>query len=165
MHPQYATHVVLRRKSPQITCFLGPTFPQRDLESHAESYGQHVLVFFRPWRELTDLHAHPTESDVSWAIRLQQWFAQPIGGAGSCPGWVHRMLNNMQCLHEGEDKRKQLRDENKSSRLNVITSVSVEDANALGGFELPLHEDNCLPANKDQEVSFFYFIFFILFIF
>lgn len=110
-HPQYKTHAVRYRAASAITCFIGPTFPRRDLEVHNETYGKYVLLFFHPWREIAELKM----AQQTWENRKQEWLSDPAS-----PPWVHRMLNNIQSLHEGEDKRKQLREENKSSRLNII---------------------------------------------
>lgn len=130
-HPQSKTNAVRYRIVPAITCFIGPTFPRQDLETHNEIYGKHVLLFFYPWRELVDLKGkHQT-----WNERKLEWFNEPE----AFPAWIHRMLNNIQCLHEGEDKRKQLQEENKSSRLNILDLG--EERDFVGPFDSFYDED------------------------
>jgi hypothetical protein len=152
-HPQFRTHTVKQRVSPHITCFIGPSFPRKDIESHEESYGQHVLLFFKPWRKLSDLWGDPPT--VSWKQLLADWFASPE----ACPGWVHRMLRNIQSLHEGEDKRKQLRDENKSSRLNVIATSDgpLQGEGTTDGFDDPLEDQDQRHLERDRDVSWYFF--------
>lgn len=165
-HPQHATHVLQKYKLAQITCFIGPSFPRKDLVSHAEEYGQYVLIFFRPWRELSAFCENPSET-ISWAQLLSDWFDLPQEATNSCPSWVQRMLSNIQCLHEGQDKRKQLRDENKSSRLNVIDPPmgnAHQTRDMLDGFEIPLEDEPGFLERErhNTDVSFvsWFFLFF-----
>lgn len=118
------------RKKPAVACFTGCTFPRKDLDSHKLSYAQYVLTLFKPWRDLQELC-----SDGDWESKLEEWFVVPSEDLSCCPSWVHRMLANIHSLHEGEDKRKELRDENKRSRLNVLDEREGRDYEVEEGYD------------------------------
>lgn len=109
-HPQYETHIMMRRPVPALVYFVGPTFPRRDKPIDAERYAQNVLLFFKPWRKMTELLMGD-----GWNIAMQTWLTslEPTS-------WVLVMLDNFQSLHEGEDRRKELREENQSVRTNLV---------------------------------------------
>lgn len=126
-----------------MVCFTGCTFPRRDLDSHKLSYAQYVLTLFKPWKDLRDLCG-----DGNWTPRLEEWLAVAQDEPLSCPQWVHRMLNNIHSLHEGEDKRKELRDENKRSRLNVLDEGEGRGYEAEDGYDDQVEK---IPGGEEED--------------
>ena len=54
-HPQYSTHIVIRRSFAVVPVLVGPTIPREDREDTAERYARAILTLFHPWTTVFDI--------------------------------------------------------------------------------------------------------------
>ncbi|KAF9478827.1 hypothetical protein BDN70DRAFT_780935, partial [Pholiota conissans] len=71
----------------------GPSLPRRDRPEKYERYCRLMLIFFKPWNSVRDLHGNAD----SWSSAFDSFISMN-------PNYVP-ILNNMQTLHECRDSR------------------------------------------------------------
>ena len=47
-HPQYSTHILIRRSFAVVPVLVGPAIPRQDREDTAERYARAILTLFHP---------------------------------------------------------------------------------------------------------------------
>ena len=58
-HPQYSTHILIRRSFAVVPVLVGPAIPRQDREDTAGRYARAILTLFHPWTTVFDLcHAN-----------------------------------------------------------------------------------------------------------
>ena len=88
-HPQYSSHMLIRRSFAVVPVLVGPAIPRHDREDTAERYARAILTLFHPWTTVFDI-CHVGQS---WSEGLVMW--QPTFNAES-----HKVISNIQLLHE-----------------------------------------------------------------
>lgn len=121
-HYESRTHFlrVRRQENRLIPVPMGPRMPRRDQESVYPRYCRLMLIFFKPWRSVSDLK----QETQSWteAFDMFQRTSSPT---------VTSILNNMQILHECKDSRD---DHFANRRLrHKLAGISTEIISHSGG--------------------------------
>ena len=88
-HPQYSTHILIRRSFAAVPVLVGPAIPRHDREDTAERYARAILTLFHPWTTVFDI-CHVSQS---WGEALVM--LQPAFNAES-----NKVISNIQLLHE-----------------------------------------------------------------
>ena len=88
-HPQYSTHILIRRSFAVVPVLVGPAIPREDREDTAERYARAILTLFHPWTTVFDI-CHVNQSWNEALIILQ-----PTFNAES-----NKVISNIQLLHE-----------------------------------------------------------------
>ena len=88
-HPQYSTHILIRRSFAVVPVLVGPAIPRQDREDTAERYARAVLTLFHPWTTAVDI-CHVNQS---WSEALNM--LQPTFSSKS-----NKVISNIQLLHE-----------------------------------------------------------------
>ncbi|KAJ3741636.1 hypothetical protein EV360DRAFT_14431, partial [Lentinula raphanica] len=73
---------------------IGPGLPRRDRVEIYERYCRVMLILFKPWRTHSDLRS-PSQT---WKEAFDEFMM-------TCPESVHKLITNMQLLHECKDSR------------------------------------------------------------
>jgi hypothetical protein len=95
-HLEVATHV-LRVRSPRkhfVPVPVGPAIPRRDREEVNARYCRLMLVFFKPWRCVSDLRT----PGQSWQDSFNEYLE-------NAPIRFKKLMDNMQIQHECRDSR------------------------------------------------------------
>ena len=88
-HPQYSTHILIRRSFAVVPVLVGPAIPREDREDTAERYARAILTLFHPWTTVFDIR-HVNQPWSEALIMLQPTFsAESI-----------KVISNIQLLHE-----------------------------------------------------------------
>ncbi|CAF1514455.1 unnamed protein product [Didymodactylos carnosus] len=88
-HPQYSTHILIRRSFAVVPVLIGPAIPRHDREDTAERYARAILTLFHPWTTAIDI----CEVNQSWSEALI--ILQPTFSSKS-----NKVISNIQLLHE-----------------------------------------------------------------
>ena len=88
-HPQYSTHILIRRSFAVVPVLIGPAIPRHDREDTAERYARAVLTLFPPWTTAVDI-CHVNQSWSEALLILQPTFSSKSNKA----------VSNIQLLHE-----------------------------------------------------------------
>ena len=65
-HPQYSTHILIRRSFAVVPVLIGPAIPRHDREDTAERYALAILTLFHPWTTAVDIcHVNQSWSEAS----------------------------------------------------------------------------------------------------
>ena len=88
-HPQYSSHMLIRRSFAVVSVLVGPAIPPHDREDTAERYARAILTLFHPWTTIFDI-CHVGQS---WSEALVM--LQPTFNAES-----NKVISNIQLLHE-----------------------------------------------------------------
>ena len=88
-HPQYSTHILIRRSFAVVPVLVGPAIPRHDREDTAERYARAILTLFHPWTTVFDI----CDVNQSWSEALVM--LQPTFNAES-----NKVISNIQLLHE-----------------------------------------------------------------
>lgn len=88
-HPQYSSHLIVRRSLPIIPVLVGPSIPRADREDTAERYARAILTLFHPWTNVLDI-CHLNQSWSEALIAVQESFISES----------KRVIMNIQLLHE-----------------------------------------------------------------
>ncbi|CAF4806440.1 unnamed protein product, partial [Rotaria magnacalcarata] len=54
-HPQYSSHLLIRRSYRVVHVLLGPSIPRYEREDTKERYASAILTLFYPWRSVLDI--------------------------------------------------------------------------------------------------------------
>ncbi|PBK86773.1 hypothetical protein ARMGADRAFT_863865, partial [Armillaria gallica] len=73
---------------------LGASIPRHDKEELYPCYCHLMLLLFKPWTSVSDLHV----KGESWSEAFEQF-------RNTCSASVLSVINNMQILHECRDSR------------------------------------------------------------
>ncbi|KAJ7573833.1 hypothetical protein C8J56DRAFT_803865, partial [Mycena floridula] len=73
---------------------ISPSILRRDVKAYAQKHARLMLVLFKPWTAVSDLK----ERDASWTDTYQAFY-------DTCAIRIHRLIDNMQILHECKDVR------------------------------------------------------------
>jgi hypothetical protein len=93
-HPQSKSHALHSRRIRLVPVPIGPALPRRDRPDMYERYCKLMLIFFKPWRNLSDLK----EGQDTWELAFNNF-------RDSAEERVLRVIENMQRLHECRDSR------------------------------------------------------------
>ena len=88
-HPQYSTHMLIRRSFAVVPVLVGPAIPREDREDTAERYARAILTLFQPWTTVFDI----CDVNQSWSEALIM--LQPTFSSKS-----NKVISNIQLLHE-----------------------------------------------------------------
>ena len=88
-HPQYSTHILIRRSFAVVPVLVGPAIPRQDREDTAERYARAILTLFHPWTTVFDI----CDVNQSWSEALNM--LQPTFSSKSS-----KVISNIQLLHE-----------------------------------------------------------------
>lgn len=110
-HPQYSTHITIRRSFAVIPVLVGPAIPRCDREDTAQRYARAILTLFHPWTTVLDL-CHLNQSWIEALTVLQTTFSTQS----------NRVISNIQLLHEC----KRDRDNDLFQLVNKSTTVTNE---------------------------------------
>ena len=88
-HPQYSTHLLIRRSFAVVPVLVGPAIPRQDREDTAERYARAILTLFHPWTTAFDI----CHVGHSWSEALVM--LQPTFNAAS-----NKVISSIQLLHE-----------------------------------------------------------------
>ena len=88
-HPQYSTHILIRRSFAVVPVLIGPAIPRHDREDTAERYARAILTLFHPWTTAVDI-CHVNQSWSEALIILQPTFSSKS----------NEVISNIQLLHE-----------------------------------------------------------------
>ena len=88
-HPQYCSHMLIRRSFAVVPVLVGPAIPRHDREDTAERYARAILTLCHPWTTIFDI-CHVGQS---WSEALVM--LQPTFNAES-----NKVISNIQLLHE-----------------------------------------------------------------
>ena len=88
-HPQYSTHMLIRRSFAVVPVLVGPAIPREDREDTAERYARAILTLFHPWTTVFDI-CHVNQSWSGALIMLQPTFSSKS----------NKVISNIQLLHE-----------------------------------------------------------------
>ncbi len=55
-HPQYSSHIIIRRSFHVVPVLIGPSIPRRERDDTSERYARCILTLFHPWRTVMDIH-------------------------------------------------------------------------------------------------------------
>jgi hypothetical protein len=127
-HPQYSSHMIIRRSFSVVPVLIGPPIPRRERDDTIERYARAILTLFHPWRGIQNI----CQSSGSWNDTLKI-HEKTFTSASK------RIINNIQLLHECKRDRDsdlfQLVNEPLPSRsINTSTPFSdenVEDAEEI----------------------------------
>ncbi|THU87488.1 hypothetical protein K435DRAFT_681605, partial [Dendrothele bispora CBS 962.96] len=78
-----------------VPLVLGPGIPRRDKESSMMKHTRLMLILFKPWVTVNDLK---TETQT-WKEAYNEFLEN------TCSPRLHRIIDNMQLLHECRDSR------------------------------------------------------------
>ena len=73
-HPQYSTHILIRRSFAVVPVLVGPAIPREDREDTAERYARAILTLFHPWTTVFDIR-HVNQPWSEALIMLQPTFS------------------------------------------------------------------------------------------
>ena len=95
-HDEHNSHVLkIQRPSRRVVPVpVGPSIPRRDNKENYARYCRLMLIFFKPWRDATDLKS----KDQSWEDAYKDFLH-------NCPLHFKKIMDNMQILHECKDCR------------------------------------------------------------
>jgi hypothetical protein len=88
-HPQYSTHLIMRRSFAVIPVLVGPAIPRYDREDTADRYARAILTLFHPWTTVLDI----CRLDQSWTEALNI-------GQNKFTSKSQRVISNIQLLHD-----------------------------------------------------------------
>ena len=54
-HPQFSTHILIRRSFAVVPVLVGPAIPRQDREDTAERYARAILTLFHPWTSVVNI--------------------------------------------------------------------------------------------------------------
>ncbi len=93
-HPQFSSHINVKRVKPVVPVLLGPPIPRRDREDTKERYCRAILALFSPWRSISDL----CHIDQTWeqAFEIRQSRITPES---------YKIIDNIQLLQECKNDR------------------------------------------------------------
>ncbi|CAF3769591.1 unnamed protein product [Rotaria sordida] len=88
-HPQYFSHLIIRRSFNVVPVLIGPAIPRRDREDTAERYARAILTLFYPWRSPLNV----CELDQTWrdALKVRE---------ATFTARSNKVINNIQVLHD-----------------------------------------------------------------
>ena len=93
-HPQYSSHIIIRRSFPVVPVLIGPAIPRHDREDTSERYARAILTLFCPWTTVHDIcHGNQTWSEA--LTMLQSNFLPHC----------MEVISNIQLLHECKQDR------------------------------------------------------------
>ncbi|KAF8997208.1 hypothetical protein BDQ17DRAFT_1177307, partial [Cyathus striatus] len=72
----------------------GPSIPCQDLGQTMHCHAHLMLLFFKPWRSVTDLK----RAEENWIIAYKKFYL-------ICSSKIKNRVDNMQVLHECKDSR------------------------------------------------------------
>ncbi|CAF4990080.1 unnamed protein product [Rotaria sp. Silwood1] len=88
-HPQYFSHLIIRRSFTVVPVLIGPAIPRRDREDTAERYARAILTLFYSWRSPLDV----CDLDQTWCDALKVREATFTARS-------NKVINNIQLLHD-----------------------------------------------------------------
>ena len=88
-HPQYSTHILIRRSFAVVPVLVGAAIPREDREDTAERYARAILTLFHPWTTVFDI----CDVNQPWSEALIM--LQPTFSSKS-----NKVISNIQLLHE-----------------------------------------------------------------
>ncbi|CAF1044643.1 unnamed protein product, partial [Didymodactylos carnosus] len=88
-HPQYSTHILIRRSFAVVPVLVGPAIPREDREVIAERYARAILILFHPWATAVDI-CHVNQSWSEALIMLKPMFTSKS----------NKVISNIQLPHE-----------------------------------------------------------------
>ncbi|CAF4375733.1 unnamed protein product, partial [Rotaria magnacalcarata] len=88
-HPQYSSHLIIRRSFSVVPVLVGPSIPRREREDTIERYARAILTLFCPWRNVLDI----CDPYTSWSDVLQLH-------QSSFTTKSNRVIENIQLLHD-----------------------------------------------------------------
>ncbi|CAF4739390.1 unnamed protein product, partial [Rotaria sp. Silwood1] len=88
-HPQYFSHLIIRRSFNVVPVLIGPAIPRRDREDTAERYARAILTLFYPWRSALDV----CDLNQTWCDALKVREATFTARS-------NKVINNIQLLHD-----------------------------------------------------------------
>ena len=97
-HPDYTTHELKRIRADMgyVPVPIGPSLPHRDQKDSYDRYCRLMLIFFKPWNQVSDLR----EGFPSWAEAFTSFIESP-----QCEKWMKDHMENMQLLHDCKTSR------------------------------------------------------------
>ncbi|CAF5152138.1 unnamed protein product, partial [Rotaria magnacalcarata] len=120
-HPQYSSHLIIRRSLSVVPVLVGPSILRREREGTIERYARAILTLFCPWRNVLDI----CDPYTSWSDVLQLH-------QSSFTTKSNRVIENIQLLHDckrdRDSDRFQLVNQPLPSRP-INTSSPYSDAN------------------------------------
>jgi len=95
-HPQYSSHLLIRRSFRVVPVLIGPSIPRREREDTKERYARAILTLFYPWRSVLDI----CDIDQLWsdALKIRESTFTAIS---------NKVINNIQLLHDCKRDRDQ----------------------------------------------------------
>ncbi|CAF4163068.1 unnamed protein product [Rotaria magnacalcarata] len=121
-HPQYSSHLLIRRSYRVVPVLLGPSIPRYEREDTKERYASAILTLFYPWRSVLDIcDIHQLWSD---ALKIRE---------STFTAMSDKIITNIQLLHDCKRDRDQdlFQLVNQSLPSQTIKSSSpYNDANA-----------------------------------
>ena len=153
-HPNYGKKIQRIRTQHWkyfVPVLIGPALPRRDQPELYPKYARLMLILFKPWRIETDLRGDARDWPEAFSTFME-----------SCTSETHRVLDNMQILHECKDSSKSLRkqrnkamdserrayrnEKNMESDMNEIMDHidSVENYHSRATAESRANVDDCL---------------------
>ncbi|CAF4065605.1 unnamed protein product, partial [Adineta steineri] len=95
-HPQYSSHIIIRRSFRVVPVLIGPSIPRAEREDTEERYARAILTLFYPWRSVLDIYdIHELWSNVL-KVRESAFTARS-----------DKVINNIQLLHDCKRDRDQ----------------------------------------------------------
>ncbi|CAF4321905.1 unnamed protein product, partial [Rotaria magnacalcarata] len=88
-HPQYLSHLIIRRSFRVVPVLVGPSIPRREREDTTERYARAILTLFCPWRNVLDI----CDPYTSWSNALQLY-------QSSFTTESNKVIDNIQLLHD-----------------------------------------------------------------
>lgn len=123
-HDEHRTHCIRivpdSRKS--IPVPIGPSIPRRDRPDVRERYCRLMVILFEPWKDPRSLRKYGESWEAAFVRLRVSWSPS-----------VHRMLENMQLLHECRDSRNDHfanRRNRAANRVDVVQTRWLEGAEA-----------------------------------
>lgn len=95
-HPQYFSHLIIRRCFRVVPVLIGPSIPRSEREDTKERYARAILTLFCPWRNVLDI----CEIDQLWsdALKIRRSTFSIMSD---------KVINNIQLLNECKKDRDQ----------------------------------------------------------
>ncbi|CAF2187869.1 unnamed protein product [Rotaria magnacalcarata] len=95
-HPQYSSHLLIRRSYRVVPVLLGPSIPRYEREDTKERYASAILTLFYPWRSVLDIcDIHQLWSD---ALKIRE---------STFTAMSDKIITNIQLLHDCKRDRDQ----------------------------------------------------------
>ncbi|CAF4254443.1 unnamed protein product, partial [Adineta steineri] len=95
-HPQYSSHIIIRRSFRVVPVLIGPSIPRAEREDTKERYARAILTLFYPWRSVLDIcDIHELWSN---ALKVRE---------SAFTARSDKVINNIQLLHDCKRDRDQ----------------------------------------------------------